>query len=150
MKLSSNLGLLVALSPTVRLHVSAKTNSISDLPITVEDIVGPNANAPSGSCLGAYSFTLEYEGNCKYDQVRERIESYLKNAATSCDHDVDAELKILLGVESEKDVEDTIEALCRDAWENHNSDGYPWADVTGYGAAWDKEYYDGNTVSNLI
>ena len=110
MKFSSNLGLLVALSPTIHLLVSAKTNSISNLPVTVDDIAGPNANAPPGSCL-------EYEGNCKYDQVRERVESYLNNVASSCDHGVDAELKVLLGVESEQDVEDAIASLCQDAWE---------------------------------
>ena len=149
MKVSSNLGLLVAFSPSLFRLVSAKTNSISNLPVTVNDIIGPDASAPLGSCLGGYSFTVEYEGNCKYDQIREEIEFYLRQVAPSCDHGVDAELAILLGVD-EEGVKNTIESFCRDAWEAHSSDGYPWADVTGYGPEWDKEYYDGNTVSSNL
>lgn len=135
-------------SPSLVL-VSAKLNSISDLPETVSDILGPDAEAPSGSCLGGHDFVLEYSGECRFDDIITEIGSYLDAEAPSCGHEAETELLALLGFETTDAAREAIWSLCNDGWEEHTEkNSYPWADVTGYGSAWDKEYYDGNTHWN--
>jgi len=127
----------------------AKSNSIAYLPNTMGDILGPNENTPAGSCLGGYDFTIEFNGNCVYSDIIEQFVDYLDEAAPSCGHDALTELRILLDVGSDEEVLSQISSICDNAWNAHiASEGYPWADVTGYGPEWDKEYYDGNTHWN--
>jgi len=98
-------------------------------------------------CLDIDSKKLEFNG-CDYATISKVV----KNRMGSCEHDLNAELKILTGEDSEEAVIDYINQMCSTAWEElwDLVDTSKFEEISSdFNDGFMKEYIKGETYLNL-